>query len=187
MGSQISSEGRRKVFLEWKSIELTYELYLVCGGNVNYYKKVHYPIPTCGNRELTGNFQNKSVSPTFNWVSRYILFLAKLKGRGRPFLEGPRRGTTSWDDPQEHLIAIRDEKVSPFVKFEIILALLCFLLDPLINRHCRTWSSDRFLLDRFQDIWKVNNSAVSKAEVSQLLRALKRKCFWGILCCHALV
>ena len=33
-----------------------------------------------------GNFQNKSVSSPFNWVSRYILFLAKLKGRRRPFL-----------------------------------------------------------------------------------------------------
>ena len=32
-------------------------------------------------------------------------------------------------------------KTSPFVKFEIILPLLCFLLDPLTNNHCRTWSS----------------------------------------------
>ena len=27
------------------------------------------------------------------------------------------------------------------MKFEIILPLLCFLLDPLTNRHCRAWSS----------------------------------------------
>ena len=27
------------------------------------------------------------------------------------------------------------------MKFETILPLLCFLLDPLTNRHCRTWSS----------------------------------------------
>ena len=26
------------------------------------------------------------------------------------------------------------------MKFEIILPLLCFLLDPLINKHCRAWS-----------------------------------------------
>ena len=36
-------------------------------------------------------------------MSRYFLFLAKLKGKIRPFLEGPKRGTTLWDYPQEHL------------------------------------------------------------------------------------
>ena len=40
------TEGRRKAFLEWKSIDLSYELSLTCGGNVNYYKSVHHPIPT---------------------------------------------------------------------------------------------------------------------------------------------
>ena len=46
-----------------------------------------------------------------------------------------------WDYPQEYLFVIRDEKVSPFMKFEIIVPLLCFLLDPLTNRHCIAWSS----------------------------------------------
>ena len=40
------TEGRRKAFLEWKNIDLSYELSLTCGGNVNYYKSVHHPIPT---------------------------------------------------------------------------------------------------------------------------------------------
>ena len=35
---------------------------------------------------------------------------------------------------------------------------------------------DKFV-DRFQDLSKEPNLAVSKAEVSQLLRASKRKCF----------
>ena len=35
---------------------------------------------------------------------------------------------------------------------------------------------DKFL-DRFQDLSKVKNPAVSKAKVYQLLRAFKRKCF----------
>ena len=135
------TEGRRKAFLEWKSIDLSYELSLTCGVNVNYYKSVHHPIPTRENRKHPGNFQNKSVNSAFNWVCRYILFLAKLKGRGRPFLEGPRRGVTLWDYTQEHLVVIKYEKVSSFVKFEIILPLLCFLLDSLTNKHCRTWSS----------------------------------------------
>ena len=117
-------------------------LYLTCGVNMNYYKRVHHPIPTRESMEHPGNFKNKSVISTFIWVSRYIFFLTKLKGREKPFLEGSRRGTTLWDYPQEHLIVIRDEKISAFVKFGIILCpLLRFLLDPLINKHCRTWSS----------------------------------------------
>ena len=40
------TEGRSKTFLEWKSIDLSCELSLTCGGNVNYYKSVYQPIPT---------------------------------------------------------------------------------------------------------------------------------------------
>ena len=58
--------GRRRAFLEWKSIELSSKLTFTCGSNVNYYKSVHHPIPTRGNREHPGNFQNKSVSSLFN-------------------------------------------------------------------------------------------------------------------------
>ena len=60
------TEERRKAFLEWKSIDLSYELFLTCGDNVNYYKGVHHPIPTRENMEHHGNFQNKSVSSAFN-------------------------------------------------------------------------------------------------------------------------
>ena len=88
------TEGKRKAFFEWKSIDLSYELSLTCGVNVNYYKSVHHPIPTRENREHSGNFQNKSVSSAFNSVSRYILFLANLKGKGKSFLKSARRGAT---------------------------------------------------------------------------------------------
>ena len=40
------TKGRRKVILEWKSIDLSYELSLTCGDNVSYHKSVHDPIPT---------------------------------------------------------------------------------------------------------------------------------------------
>ena len=56
------TEGRRKAPLEWKSIDLTYELSRTCGGNVNYCKSIHHPIPPREHRENPGNFQNKSVS-----------------------------------------------------------------------------------------------------------------------------
>ena len=103
------TEGRREAFLEWKSIDLSYELSFTCGGNVNYYKSVHHPVSTCENREHPSNFQNKSVNSAFKWVSRYILFLTELKGRGTPFLKGAIRGATLWDYSQEHLVVIRDD------------------------------------------------------------------------------
>ena len=111
------------------------------GPNVKYHKSAHRPFPTQGNRSHRGIFQSKSVRSPFNLVPRYILFLPKLKRTGRLFLRGARRGTALWDYRQEYLVVIRDEKVSPFVKFEIIPPLLCFLLDPLTNKHRRAWSS----------------------------------------------
>ena len=60
------TEGRRKAFLEWTSMDLSSKLTLTCGGNVNYYKSVHHPVPTRGNREHHGNFQNKSASSPIN-------------------------------------------------------------------------------------------------------------------------
>ena len=59
------SEGRSRVFLELKRIDLSYELSLTCAGNVNFYKIVHHPIPAREKREHPGNFQNKSVSSDF--------------------------------------------------------------------------------------------------------------------------
>ena len=61
-----------------------------------------------------------------------------------------------------HLVDIRDEKVSPFGKFEIILALFCFLLDPLTNKGMEFYDK---LVDRFQGLSKVKNPVVSKTKV----------------------
>ena len=51
MSSQVYSvpgqtEERRKTFSEWTSIDLSSKLSFTCGGNFNYYKSVHHPIPT---------------------------------------------------------------------------------------------------------------------------------------------
>ena len=65
-----------------------------------------------------------------------------------------------------HLVEVRHEKVYLFVKFEIILPLLCFLLDPLTNKHCMhdVEFYDK-LKDKFQDLPKVKNPAASKTKV----------------------
>ena len=65
-----------------------------------------------------------------------------------------------------HLVDIRHEKVCPFVKFEIILPLLCFSLDHLTNKHCmQDMEFYDKLVDRSQDLSKVKNPAVNKAKV----------------------
>ena len=72
-----------------KSIVLSYKLYISYmggGSNVNYYKSVQHPIPTRGNIEHPGDFQNKLASFPFISVFRYILFMPQLKGRGRSFI-----------------------------------------------------------------------------------------------------
>ena len=40
------TEGRRKAFLEWTSIDLSSKPALTCEGNVSYYKRVNHTIPT---------------------------------------------------------------------------------------------------------------------------------------------
>ena len=72
-------------------------------------------------------------------VFRYILILAKLNGRGRPFLKGAKRGATLWHYPQEHLVGIRDEKVS-FCEIWDNPTPPLFLVELLTSKHCRTWS-----------------------------------------------
>ena len=109
-------------------------------------------------------------------MSRDILVLAKLKKRGRPFLEGPRRGATFWDYTQEHLVVIRDEKVSPFVKFEIILPLLCFLLDSLTNNDCRTWTSE---INLWIDSRTYQKSCRQQSKGLAITYNLQKKMFWG--------
>ena len=104
--------GRRKAFLEWKSIDLSSELSLPCGSILTIIKVFIILFLLVRIENILS--QKKRVSSVFNWVSRYALFLAKLKGRGRPFLKGARKGATLWDYPQEHLVVIRNEKVSPF-------------------------------------------------------------------------
>ena len=129
------TEGRKKAVLEWKSIDFSSKLSLVCGGNVNYYKRVHHPILTFP----VGIGNTLAVFQIYN-VPVYSL-IVQSEEETEAFLEGARRGIALWDYPQEHLFVIKDEKVCPFVKFEIILPLLCCQLDPLTNKDCRAWRS----------------------------------------------
>ena len=89
------------------------------GVMFNYYKSVYHPIPTLFVDQGTPWQFSKQISKLyFQLIFQIYYFLVQTKGERR-FLEGVRRGTTLQNYPQEYLVDIRDEKVSPFVKFEI--------------------------------------------------------------------
>ena len=56
-------------------------------------------------------------------------------GERKAFLGGSKKGSCIVRlPPRAHLVVIREEQISPFVKFEIILHLLCFLLYLLTDK-----------------------------------------------------
>ena len=124
-----------------KSIGLSSKLFLTYGDNVNYYKSIHHPIPTRENRKHPGDFENKSVRLSLQLNVQIYSPLDQTEGETKTFFGGYKKRVMLSDYPQEHLVVIRDEKVSPFLKYEIILPLLCFLLYLLKHKHGRTWSS----------------------------------------------
>ena len=124
--------NERKGFFELgkKQIYSLNYLLLICMGNVNYYKSVHHPVPTLpvGTGSTLSTFKTlhsiefTDISSCPNW-----------RGKEDFFRKSGRRGPTL---QHYNLVDISKE-----MKFEIILPLLCFLLDPLTNKHWRTWSS----------------------------------------------
>ena len=154
---------RRKAFLERTSKYFSSKPSLTYRDNVNYYKSIHHPIPTLSvgiGNTLRNNFQNKWISLYIHskWINQeeYIpghsieriqlsvqvyTLLDQTEEEGKTFLGGARSWAALWDYPQEHLVFIRGEKVCPLVKFEIIIPLLCGLLNAVTNKHCRAWSS----------------------------------------------
>ena len=80
----VPGQAKGKAFLEWASTDLSFKLFFTCRGNVNYYKSVIILFLLCLWWH-PGNFQNESASSPFSWVSRYVLFLAKVKVKRKPF------------------------------------------------------------------------------------------------------
>ena len=125
------------------SIDL-FHLLLTFRSNVNYYKSVHQsvqcPIPTLP----VGRGSTLKIFKIDQWTLLWIEFpdifssFPNWRGKKDLFWKGSvmKRSRSTLQD--YNFVDIRHEKVPPFVKFEIILPLLCFLLDLLTNKHCRT-------------------------------------------------
>ena len=137
MSAQVHSvpgqtEGGRNTFLEWTSIILSSKLSLTCGSNVNYYKSVDHPIPILPDRIWNTQVVFKA--------NQYALLLVECPGM---FSFWPKwRGEEGrfWRVQEgDHIVRLppgplgchKRWNVFPFVRLEIILPLLCFLLDPL--------------------------------------------------------
>ena len=108
------------------------------------------------NRKSPVCFQKQSVNSSFKWVSKYILFLAKLKVEGRSFLdlswklsltyegkglflEGTWKGPHCEITTNSIWLLWNMKKISSFLQFEIITPPLCCLLDSLKNKQCKAW------------------------------------------------
>ena len=115
-------------------------------------------------------------SQKYSLLAQIEAFLSpSVKWKGRPFLKECKKGDTLQD---YHLVDIRHEKVSPFMKFEIILPpLLCFLLDPLTKKHCRTWSSMINLWMDSRTWFNYNYLDLSEENVFRNMRLSHLSCF----------
>ena len=121
-------------------------------------------LPSCGNREDPDNFQNKSVISSFTWVSRYILFLAKLKRR-KGLFGGCNKGGCIVRLPPRVFGCHKKRKSLTFCEIwnNPTPPLLLFRLP-------YEWAPkdmefyDKFM-DRFQSLSKVQDLAVNKAKV----------------------
>ena len=133
------TERRRKDFLEWKGLDLSSKLSLTCVGNV-IIKVFIILFLLVGIANILEIF--KIVSKlSFQLSFQVYSLLSQTEEERKAFFRGRKKGDHIMRLRQEHFVVIGNEKVSPYVKFEIILPLLCFLLDPLTNKLCSTWSS----------------------------------------------
>ena len=131
------------------------------------------------NREYPGNFQKQISKLPFQLSVQVYSLLGQTEGERKVFSGGcKKKGGCIVRLSPRALCCHKKWKVYPFVKFEIIVPLLCCLLDPLKNRHDRTWSSmiNWWIDSRTCQKYRILLSARQRS--NKLLRAFKRKCFW---------
>ena len=74
--------------METKIYPLNYHLHIGLMLTISKVFTILYLLCLCGNRECPGSFQGKFISSTFKSVPKCILFLVKLKQKGRAFWSG---------------------------------------------------------------------------------------------------
>ena len=114
-----------------------------------------------GNRDLNGNFQSKSKSSPFSWVSRYILFLAKLKVRERPFWSVLEGGSYCEITPKRTWLSKYMKKSLLYWHLKYPIPTLFFIRPPHKWAQQDMESYEKFV-DRFQILSKEKNPVFSK-------------------------
>ena len=104
---------------------------------------------------------SKQIRNLFFQTSIQVYYLiVQADGRGMVFFSFP--GSRSEDrgfmpheiTPKSTRLSRETKKVSRFVKLEIVLTPLCYLIHPIINKFSRAWSFLINVLEGFQDVFK---------------------------------
>ena len=133
------TEGRKKAFLEGTIIDLSSKPSLTCWVMLTIIKVFIILFLFCLKERGTPWQFSKQISKlSFQLSVKVFYLLGQIKGGSKTFFGGYKKGVTLWDYSQEHFVVIREEKVYPFVKFKIIPPFLCFSLDTLKNKYCKT-------------------------------------------------
>ena len=110
-----------------KHRNLLSKLSLTCRVILNIIKMLIILFLLCLWKQWISTQFSKQISKFFFRLSVQIYsFLGQTEEERKAFCVGCKKGTALWDYPQEHFVVVKDEKVCPFLKFEIILPLLCF-------------------------------------------------------------
>ena len=145
------TEERRKTFLEWTSIDLS----STCGGNVNYYKSVHHPIPTLLFSEQISKLSCQLSVQVYSLHGQSEVERKTKKGAALSPLRLPTRARGCYE---------RWKSLSFCEIWYNTTPLLLLIIPPY------KWAlQDMELFDKFVDIFqefsKVQNPPVSKAKV----------------------
>ena len=161
------TEMWNKPFLERTNMDLFSKLSLTCGSNVNHYKSAHHPIRTLhvGTGNTLAIFKTNKLY--FQLSVQIFFFLSNLKRRWRPFLEGARNGggVVHWEIIPRALGCLKRWKSLFFCKIWSNPTPLLFLTRPPYKKAIQRMKLYDKFVDRFQDLSKVQNPAISKAKV----------------------
>ena len=134
------------------------------GGNINYYKSANHPIPTLSMRTSSTLAIFKISKLWFQLRFRIYYLLAQIEEE-RPFLEGRKKG--------DHIVRLSPRALGCHKRWKSLS--FCeiwnnptpplFFIRPPHKKALQDMEFYDKLVDRFQDLSKVKNPAVSKGKV----------------------
>ena len=115
-----------------------------------------YSYSAARNREHPDKYSKQISKLSFQLSVQVSSLLSQTEEQKKAFFEGCKKGGCIVRLLPRAFGCQKKWKVCLFLKFEIILPILCYVLDPDTNNK---------FLERFQDLSKVQNPVVSKVKV----------------------